>query len=340
MLKRQINNESIDITHCSLKELPEYLREAKNLKRLNISGNQISTLPDWFQEFTKLEVLDARDNKLTSLCKVLDRLINLRTLYLRNNDISEIPISLQELKQLKTVSIPQNRIEKFPSWFFKIQNVSIDGNPTIDPPLEVLNRGVDSVRNYFLERENGTENLHEAKLLIIGEGGAGKTSLMNKLVNEDYNINPFLPSTKGIEIQPYYFKRNGIDFRINIWDFGGQEIYHATHQIFLTKRSLYLLLTDNRAEDTDFNYWLQTIELFSGNSPLIIVQNEKQDRKRDINIEGMKERFKNIAKLYSLNIATNKSSLRNLDREIQKQISNLPHIGTELPTIWISIRKK
>jgi hypothetical protein len=26
-------------------------------------------------------------------------------------------------------------------------------------------------------------------------------------------------------------------FRVNIWDFGGQQIYHATHQFFLTKRS-------------------------------------------------------------------------------------------------------
>ncbi|WP_347242416.1 hypothetical protein [Nostoc sp. FACHB-888] len=32
--------------------------------------------------------------------------------------------------------------------------------------------------------------------------------------------------------------QNGREFRVNIWDFGGQEIYHATHQFFLTRRSL------------------------------------------------------------------------------------------------------
>ncbi len=46
------------------------------------------------------------------------------------------------------------------------------------------------------------------------------------------------------------------DFRVNIWDFGGQEVYHSTHQFFLTHRSLYLLVADDRKEDTDFNYWL------------------------------------------------------------------------------------
>ena len=34
-----------------------------------------------------------------------------------------------------------------------------------------------------------------------------------------------------------------------MWDFGGQEIYHATHQFFLTRRSLYVLVDDTRKDD-------------------------------------------------------------------------------------------
>jgi GTPase SAR1 family protein len=45
---------------------------------------------------------------------------------------------------------------------------------------------------------------------------------------------------------------NGKNFRVNIWDFGGQEIYHQTHQFFLTERSLYALVADTRTENTDF----------------------------------------------------------------------------------------
>jgi len=54
------------------------------------------------------------------------------------------------------------------------------------------------------------------------------------------------------------------------WDFGGQEIYHATHQFFLTRRSLYLLVADDRKEDTDFNYWLEVVGLLSDQSPLCL----------------------------------------------------------------------
>ena len=59
--------------------------------------------------------------------------------------------------------------------------------------------------------------------------------------------------------------------RINIWDFGGQEIMHSTHQFFLTKRSLYLLVLNGRQghEDADAEYWLSLIESFGEDSAVI-----------------------------------------------------------------------
>jgi hypothetical protein len=35
---------------------------------------------------------------------------------------------------------------------------------------------------------------------------------------------------------------------------------------------------DSRNEDTDFNYWLHLVEMFGGDSPLLIVLNEKYQR--------------------------------------------------------------
>ena len=46
------------------------------------------------------------------------------------------------------------------------------------------------------------------------------------------------------------------------WDFGGQDIYHATHQFFLTDRSLFLLLWNARQgwEQAKLHYWLDIIK--------------------------------------------------------------------------------
>ncbi|MEZ0387193.1 MAG: prolyl oligopeptidase family serine peptidase, partial [Verrucomicrobium sp.] len=41
-------------------------------------------------------------------------------------------------------------------------------------------------------------------------------------------------------------------------------------------------------------YWLQVVEMLSDGSPILIVQNEKQDRTRDINLSGLRARFGNL----------------------------------------------
>jgi internalin A len=60
------------------------------------------------------------------------------------------------------------------------------------------------------------------------------------------------------------------EIKVNFWDFGGQEIMHATHQFFLSKRSLYILVLDGRKDEKP-EYWLKLIENFGGDSPVLVV---------------------------------------------------------------------
>lgn len=76
--------------------------------------------------------------------------------------------------------------------------------------------------------------------LFFGRRRGRKTTFQRKFQDDNAPL-PDLDtdSTKGIEIHPYSFLTEfGKEFKLNIWDFGGQVIYHATHQFFLTKRSL------------------------------------------------------------------------------------------------------
>ena len=127
-------------------------------------------------------------------------------------------------------------------------------------------------------------------------------------------------------------------FRVNLWDFGGQAIYHATHQFFLTKRSLYALVADTRKEDTDFYYWLNVVELLSDNSPLLIILNEKQDRRRDINERQLRGQFANLKEALPTNLADNRGLDRILE-EIKHQLTRLPHVGAALPKTWVKVRQ-
>ncbi len=148
-------------------------------------------------------------------------------------------------------------------------------------------------------------------------------------------------STLGVDVDKWYFTmEKGADFRVNIWDFGGQEIYHATHQFFLTKRSLYLLVADSRKEQPHLDYWLNVVELLSDNSPLLLIKNEIQDRPVQIDESQLRGRFNNFKESLATNLGNPQGGkgLEHIIESIKYHIRELPHIGTQFPKTWIKIR--
>ncbi len=130
---------------------------------------------------------------------------------------------------------------------------------------------------------------------------------------------------------------------MNVWDFGGQEIYHATHQFFLTRRSLYVLVDDTRlndkfASDPGFKEWLDWIEVFAGDSPVLIFQNEKADRSKEIDIRGIKGRYHNVKELSQGNLE-NPRAADNFRKLIGSYVETLKHVGERLPARWIKVRR-
>lgn len=328
----------------------------QNTKALDCSNQNISDIR-FLLNFPELEFLNL-DNNLISDISVLKNLKALKTLSLINNKIVDIS-PIEELHNLKILSLEQNSIKDISPLRDLImggvpvklasnihnKGIHLFDNPINNPPIDIVNRGNNSIVQFWVEKKiQGVEKIYEAKLLIVGEGGVGKTSLSHKIKD----INSLLPAsdltTRGIDIEPFFFdfKENEETkkFRMNIWDFGGQQIYHSTHQFFLTKKSLYILLMDTRTENHNFDYWLQTIELFSESSPVIILQNIHQGRNVQFDERGIKSRFANLIDFCSVDLKTDKTKTEKLIKNIQFQIQNLKHVGEELPKQWVKIRKE
>jgi internalin A len=99
-------------------------------------------------------------------------------------------------------------------------------------------------------------------VILVGGGGSGKTSLVRRFLGENFNVDE--PQTHGINIRRWSPKGDlSGSARLYLWDFGRQDIVRATHQFFLSKRSLYIVVLDGRKEE-DPEYWLQHIESFGG----------------------------------------------------------------------------
>jgi internalin A len=338
------NLQTLYLSSNQLSALPPEIVQLSNLQSLDLSENQLSALPPEIGQLSNLQTLDLSENQLSALPPEIVQLSNLQTLYLSSNQLSALPPEIGQLSNLQTLDLSSNQLSALPPEIVQLSNLQylwLAGNPLPIPP-ELLGNvlGVQAIFDFYFATQDptATDPLYEAKFLIVGEGGAGKTSLTKKIQKPDYELDPEEVSTHGIEVIQWHFPLDdGHEFRVNIWDFGGQEIYHQTHQFFLTERSLYALVADTRKENTDFPYWLNSIELFGGDSPVLLIKNEKGDRPCNVNERQLRGDFEHIQEFLPTNLKDGRG-LDEIKAAIRYHITRLPFVGTPLPKKWVRVR--
>jgi len=328
----------------------------KKLSRLYLNDNQITDLTP-LRALTNLTRLDLEGNQIIDLIPML-KLNNLNTLNLKDNKIRYLT-SLRELKYLNRLDASDNRIQQLPpditSWWpnmeitweemYRVDGLNLYGNPLTDPPIEIVKQGKAAVENYFAEIQQASVLFLESKVLLVGSGDVGKTTLMKKLKNNRFKVKQGKEdTTRGIDIQPWQLScpfPEGVtrDVKIHFWDFGGQDILHATHQFFLTKRSLYLFVWDPRKEEETrgFDYWLNAVKLFGAGSPLIMVMNKADMRIKYIDEASFQDKFPNIAQFHQVS-CVNGLHIPELTETIRRSLCGMPHLLDKLPKRWMDIR--
>jgi internalin A len=241
--------EKLVISENNLSELPSEFTKISELKYLDISGNQLSQLPLEIIKLSKIDWLSLKNNKLSELSPEIGQLSHLRHLVLSDNKLSQLPREIANLSELTHLSLDNNQLSEIPleiAQLSQLTRLDLRGNPLPIPP-EILNKVTEpaTILNYYkeLQKAKSKRSLNEIKMLVVGQGGVGKTSLIKRLMDE--SLNPDENKTEGINVRKCFFSlnnKNNEKIQVNIWDFGGQEIMHATHQFFLTERSIYLLV--------------------------------------------------------------------------------------------------
>lgn len=303
-----------------------------SLKSLSVAASNLDTL-SFLQSFPTLEHINAASNRISNL-EPITQLKNLSYLNVGGNNIIDIPRDIAQKFLLNSEYRGYSNGDK---------TIEIGNNPLISPPIEIVERGQEAIKPYFDSMLGGTEELNEAKIVFLGNGEVGKTSLMRALNNEDFDSEE--ATTHGINIQKYTVPINekySVD--ASIWDFGGQQIMHATHQLFLSRRCVYVLVINDRKEDLHqeqkIDYWLQQVQTFGGNSKVIIIRN-KADMFTFNNIpEGtLKEKYPNLVAIESFSCKT-KENIKRVRDLINQQVRQLPMRKVRLAQNWIQVKDK
>uniref|UniRef100_A0A182PFW2 non-specific serine/threonine protein kinase n=1 Tax=Anopheles epiroticus TaxID=199890 RepID=A0A182PFW2_9DIPT len=285
--------------HLRLESLRTLVLADNSLTRIQLSTDDVTTLGE------------SDDAEWSVIGMAKSRLIfpNLSMLDISNNCLKEIPPSIHELTNLSVLNLSGNMdITELPphmGLLARLWNLNTRGCSLQDP----LRSMIESKKYKTMDIVGYLKSVYEdarpyarMKLMVVGVQGIGKTSLLEQLRSEgsargkkpvDHwakrmghrHINQKTSrginmSTVGVDIGDWVCEKKvrgqsphgPVVFRT--WDFGGQREYYATHQYFLSRRSLYLVLwriIDGRRGLAEVLQWLGNIQARAPNSPVIIV---------------------------------------------------------------------
>ncbi len=178
---------------------------------------------------------------------------------------------------------------------FQTQLVYLRASKAAGLPVEVLSHDffdgcVTRLRAYFAELDRGAEQENEVKVILLGNSRVGKTQLCLRFRGRPFDES--VESTHGVQIWRKELKILTDDeeqaFQVNWWDFGGQDIYHSTHSLFLRSHAVFVILWTPTRENRDEHeengiplrnqplaYWLDYVHSLAGSdSPVIVVQSQ------------------------------------------------------------------
>jgi small GTP-binding protein len=312
-----------------------------NLTALDLRGNQITDLSP-IQGLSNLTDLNLSNNQITDLSPI-QGLSNLTDLYLTSNKISDI----RPIRHLIKKGLPIQTIDVYSGNAIYLYN-----NPLAPALIQAIKQGNKAVLEYLdnLDKEEakGSRPLNEAKMIVLGNVGAGKSSLVNYLVGK-----PFVEtkSTEGFRIERWEIEDDTDKYRINVWDFGGDEIQQTLHRFFLTQDALYVVVVDARFEENP-NKYLEEIKSYAPNSPVLVVVNRTDEKYWGVNEAQLLAEYRSpsgepmIKGFFKTSVLQSHKelnphflpALRALDDVIVRQLLAMPTLRQSVPSNYFEVK--
>ena len=327
-----------------LTSVPPEIGRLANLWKLGLSRNQLTSVTPEIGQLAKLKEIGLSENQLTSVPSEIGQLAKLADLFLYQNQLASLPESLRRCSRLKALFLHDNPKLGLPASVLGISFADWEHEDNTAPkPGPIL--------DYYFRTRDVSERrpLCEGKLILVGRGDVGKTSLVRRLIDNTFSRRE--DTTQGIRIRklPVVAGRKKDTIQMHVWDFGGQEIMHATHQLFLTDRSLYLVVLDGRAgqQEAEADYWLRLIASLAPESPVLVVLNKIKKDPFALNRASLQQKYPQVVGFVETDCdnpgrdkkpGKDGQGIDELQKKIAQQVDKLPDIRQPFPNSWFAIK--
>ena len=163
--------------------------------------------------------------------------------------------------------------------------------------------------------------MNKLKYILIGEGGVGKTSLINQYINNEFKQNYTMTTSADRLIKEITINNKKITFEI--WDTPGQKTYRSINKIFMKNTDIALAVYDitNRKTFEILDTFINSLKEINQNRNLTIgVTANKSDLYEDacVNKEEGEEYANKIKALFFESTATDHENVENIFNELTK----------------------
>lgn len=284
----------------------------RQLETLSLAETSVGPQLD-VSSLEKLKRLNLRD--ANNLCEIegFEKIHGMNYLCFEGTMLKRIPDGIRNMQHLIQLDLSKLELEELPDWLTDLglefsrdwgkTGIILEGTKAKGVDMSIFSQSREMIKQWFEEHGKGTEvPLNEIKVVFLGNGEVGKSHTIARLLNDgEAPGKTFTGSaTPGIAIENKEYDIDGQKVQVHFWDFGGQDILYSMHRMFLTKRTLYVILVDarNESKGNQAREWLDTVKSFAGDALVLLVVNKTDENPAaSIDEETLRRKYSNLKKV-------------------------------------------
>ena len=337
-----------------------------NLTELKLRGCEKLTCLPPLDRSSRLTILDIHGCENLADLPELGKLVSLEKIDLSKTAISIVPDGIRNMSKIRKLNLSLLHLKSLPEWLPDIAesiNVKNQGGKSGEAKaivylgktivdgmdMSIFEQPYEMVVKWFDAQKLGkTQPLNEIKVVFLGDGEAGKSYTIARLMNDggapDHAVFDG-QSTPGIVIRNKEYDLGDRKIQVHYWDFGGQEIMHSMHRIFLTGRTMYVILLNAR-DDTQSDrakYWLHNVKSFAPDAPVLLVLNKiDQNENASVDEPDLRNRCNKLTQVVRLSAKDfTQEEFNNCFTDVLlEEIQKTGYLDVQWPTTWTKVKDR